>query len=165
MRMVMWMALMAVILFGGCETGPSFMERHEAEKLEREQADRDKVRNSEIREFKDFLALQEYINSFGVWNRDELEELLDARRRQWYVDNRPQLLDRVRDCIRDGKIRMGMAAEEVQASWGWPQEVNRTVHQYGTSSQWVYRPPYNPYISYKSRYLYFENGILRSWQD
>lgn len=41
-------------------------------------------------------------------------------------------------------------------SWGLPEDINRTVGAWGVHEQWIY--PGNVY-------LYFENGILTSWQD
>ncbi|MDJ0331128.1 hypothetical protein [Planococcus sp. S3-L1] len=52
---------------------------------------------------------------------------------------------------------IGMTKEEVEASsWGKPQSVNRTVTATTTREQWVY-PNY--------KYLYFENGVMTSFQD
>lgn len=57
--------------------------------------------------------------------------------------------------IVERKIWIGMTSEMAVDSWGSPKDINRTVTQYGTSEQWVY----------SSGYLYFDNGILKSWQD
>lgn len=54
------------------------------------------------------------------------------------------------------EIWLGMTVEMAVESWGRPQENNRTVGSWGVHEQWVYSI---------SRYLYFENGILTSWQD
>ena len=43
----------------------------------------------------------------------------------------------------------------VRASWGKPDDINRSVGPWGVHEQWVY--------GYK--YLYFEDGSLTSWQD
>ncbi|EON70335.1 hypothetical protein [Lysinibacillus sphaericus] len=52
---------------------------------------------------------------------------------------------------------LGMTYEEVEASlWGEPDDVNRTVTEYGTSEQWVYG---------NGQYLYFDDGILTGFQD
>ncbi|MFC0417730.1 hypothetical protein ACFFHH_20180 [Cytobacillus solani] len=54
-----------------------------------------------------------------------------------------------------GKIGIGMTQEEVIESIGKPTDINKTVTANGTSEQWVY-PNYV--------YLYFEDGILTSYQ-
>jgi hypothetical protein len=41
-------------------------------------------------------------------------------------------------------------------SWGDPEDINRTVGSWGVREQWVYS---------NENYLYFENGILTSWQN
>jgi hypothetical protein len=50
-----------------------------------------------------------------------------------------------------------MTDKMARDSWGAPNDINRTVTAYGTSEQWVYDK--------MKTYLYFENGILTSWQD
>jgi len=59
--------------------------------------------------------------------------------------------------ILDGRIWLGMTDAMAKDSWGQPNENNRTVGSWGVHEQWVY--------SRKNTYLYFENGILTSWQD
>lgn len=67
--------------------------------------------------------------------------------------------------VRDEKIEaargmnptLGMTYDEVKASlWGEPIDINRTVTVYGSYEQWVYG---------NGQYLYFEDGILTSFQD
>jgi regulator of replication initiation timing len=56
--------------------------------------------------------------------------------------------------IIEKKIWIGMTYEMARESWGKPQEINRTVTALINHEQWVYG----------STYLYFENGILTSYQ-
>lgn len=58
--------------------------------------------------------------------------------------------------IIDNKISLGMTKEMVRESWGGPKDINRTVGSWGIHEQWVY---------HGNSYLYFEDGILTSWQD
>jgi len=48
-----------------------------------------------------------------------------------------------------------MTTEQVKMSWGSPYDINRTAGSWGIHEQWVYG----------DKYLYFENGVLTSWQD
>jgi hypothetical protein len=57
--------------------------------------------------------------------------------------------------ILDNKIWIGMTPEMAIESWGRPKYKNRTTFSGGEQEQWVY----------SKAYLYFENGILTSWQD
>lgn len=57
--------------------------------------------------------------------------------------------------IFSGKVWLGMTKEMAEDSWGKPKDVNRTVGSWGVKEQWVY----------SDAYLYFDNGILNSWQD
>ncbi|RLQ92109.1 hypothetical protein [Planomicrobium sp. Y74] len=55
------------------------------------------------------------------------------------------------------KATIGMTAEEVEkSSLGKPESINRTVTAYSVREQWVYE---------NGMYLYFEDGILTSFQD
>ena len=59
--------------------------------------------------------------------------------------------------IINNQIQLGMTKEMVIDSWGRPDDINRTVGSWGVHEQWVYER--------NKTYLYFENGILTSWQD
>lgn len=59
--------------------------------------------------------------------------------------------------IIDRKIWLGMTDDMALESWGLPDKNNRSVGSWGVHEQWVYER--------KDTYLYFENGILKSWQD
>ncbi len=58
--------------------------------------------------------------------------------------------------IAEGKIWLGITPEMARDSWGRPKDINRTVTVSGVREQWVYG---------SHQYLYFNNGILTSWQD
>ena len=57
--------------------------------------------------------------------------------------------------ILEHKIWIGMTKEMAIESWGKPKKNNRTVNAYGTSEQWIY----------SNAYVYFDDGLLTSWQD
>jgi hypothetical protein len=54
------------------------------------------------------------------------------------------------------EIWIGMTDEMLLDSWGKPNEINRTVNEYGTSEQWVYGD---------RNYVYIDDGIVSGWQD
>jgi hypothetical protein len=72
-----------------------------------------------------------------------------------YVAKHPELPITYKKAITAGKIMIGMTKEQVIASWGNPNKINKSVGSWGVHEQWVY----------SSQYLYFENGKLTSWQD
>jgi len=51
--------------------------------------------------------------------------------------------------ILEGKVVIGFTEEMVLLSWGEPKKINKTSY----NEQWVY----------DGQYLYFENGILKSF--
>jgi hypothetical protein len=53
------------------------------------------------------------------------------------------------------KIWLGMTSAMTLESWGKPSDINRSVGSWGVHEQWVYG----------NTYLYFEDGVLTSWQD
>ncbi len=59
--------------------------------------------------------------------------------------------------IYGGEIWLGMTDKMARDSWGSPDDINRSVGSYGVHEQWVYGK-YDTYV-------YFENGVLTSWQD
>lgn len=68
---------------------------------------------------------------------------------------RNQYGDKILQKLLDGYYWIGMTDEMTRVSLGSPDDINRTVGSWGTHEQWVY----------DSLYLYFEDGILTSWQD
>jgi len=57
--------------------------------------------------------------------------------------------------ISNHEIWIGMTTVMTKLSIGSPKDINRTTYAWGIHEQWVY----------DNQYLYFENGILTSWQD
>lgn len=62
---------------------------------------------------------------------------------------------RYQEMIRKHKVCIGMDEDAVVLAWGRPRAINRTVGAWGTHEQWCY----------SSTYLYFENGVMTSFQD
>lgn len=60
------------------------------------------------------------------------------------------------EAIENQQVLFGMTKEQVILSWDRPEDINRTVTQYGIHEQWIYFGP---------KYLYFENNKLTSYQD
>jgi len=56
--------------------------------------------------------------------------------------------------IFEGRFWLGMTDEMAIESLGKPEKINKSVGRWGVHEQWVY----------DSTYLYFENGILNSYQ-
>ena len=55
-----------------------------------------------------------------------------------------------------GQIWIGMTDQMARESIGSPKSKNKSTYSFGVHEQWIY--PNN-------KYLYFENGVLKSWQD
>lgn len=56
--------------------------------------------------------------------------------------------------VAEKKIRVGMTTEQARASWGEPERINETVTANNRREQWIYG----------RQYIYFNNGILTSYQ-
>jgi len=69
----------------------------------------------------------------------------------------------MRDCERIAahRVWIGMSMAMARLSLGEPSKVHRSVYSWGIHEQWVYHM--GDYIA--TRYLYFRDGILTSWQD
>ena len=74
----------------------------------------------------------------------------EIERRSFFSEGEKQL-------IREQKVQMGMRSELLRCIFGYPSDINRTVTQYGTSEQWVFRN--------SGWYVYVENGVVTSWQN
>jgi hypothetical protein len=81
----------------------------------------------------------------------ELPAEVAGIRRGWYVRTHPAAAESCRQLIAQGKITIGMSAEEVRASWGEPLEINRTISGSGVDEQWVFGD---------QDYVYFHNAVL-----
>lgn len=64
--------------------------------------------------------------------------------------------DRTCTAVAMKKVFVGMTAEQARASWGSPEDVNRTTRSSGVHEQWVYG---------SGSYLYFDNGVLTAIQN
>lgn len=89
---------------------------------------------------------------------------ISERRRNWYVNNNPDLTPEMKQIIISGKWQIGMTKEDLYASLGLPDRNNRNVFQDNVREQLVYeydiRVPRTADL-----YFYLEDGILTSWQD
>jgi len=63
--------------------------------------------------------------------------------------------------IKAGVVRIGYTPDQVRAAWGRPADVNRTVSESYTRTQWVY---YKLYTN-GARYVYFRDGRVTSMQN
>lgn len=79
---------------------------------------------------------------------DEAAVLEEVKRRKITVNQK---------LVEGEKLKMGMSDCELLASWGYPEDINRSVGSWGTHVQYVYR-------SLKT-YVYTRNGKVTSWQD
>lgn len=58
------------------------------------------------------------------------------------------------------QIQIGMNACAALAAWGNPSDIHETATGSGDFIQWVYGDPL-----YGAQYLYFENGVITSFQN
>ncbi len=99
--------------------------------------------------------------SFGPISMDDWKYIDGEYRRnlanmERIADGEKERKERI-ESARGKNPTLGMTYDEVKASlWGEPYDINRTVTQYGTHEQWVYG---------NGQYLYFDDGILTSFQD
>lgn len=87
------------------------------------------------------------------------------RSRQRYVANHHNLTPDVRQAILGGTIIMDMTEDQVAASLGPPNHVNRSTYSWGTTTQFCYDEIGFNFNFNRYRYVYFENGRVTSWQQ
>jgi hypothetical protein len=61
----------------------------------------------------------------------------------------------IRKLVIEGKIEIDMTQEQVMVSWGKPDQINQSEGGWKVYEEWVYG----------STYLYFEQGILRNYEE
>ena len=67
-------------------------------------------------------------------------------------------------CLGPSKpIHLGMTKDAVVEAWGRPMRINRSVGSWGVHEQWRYGIYGIATGAANFKYLYFENGILKSW--
>ena len=76
-----------------------------------------------------------------------------------YIQEHPER-SQFKELMIGQEIKVGINKDEAELSWGELRDINRTVTAFGTSEQWVYGDSLS-----HGKYLYFDNGILSSWQD
>ena len=133
----------------------------ERDKLYAELRRRDELAMQKNDSLEDFILIEDSILRKMYNNRSPasyytmtIENVRDARRK-WYVNNN-KISDKTKQLILEGRFATGWPKEHLHASIGKPYDINRTVSSKNVHEQWLY---------YSGYYIYFENGILTSWQD
>lgn len=57
------------------------------------------------------------------------------------------------------KLEVGMNTDQVRSAFGRPSHINRYGNPPNETQQWIYKEG-----RYKELYLYFENGLFKSYQ-
>ena len=110
-----------------------------------------------------YLSESKGINEFkSFWEKQNIaiKKAAELNRTSEIRDNEfNRLKDRfgadAADKIMRKEIWLGMTNSMATESIGSPEKVNKSTNAYGTREQWVY----------KDKYLYFENGLLVSFQN
>jgi len=100
--------------------------------------------------------VKERKNKEGIEIKQHEKEIRDTYRKtlvEKYGTNKA-------DDILKGKLFPGITSDEAERSWGYPDDKNVTTYEFGVHEQWVYEGK-----DYKNRYLYFEDGILKTIQN
>ncbi|MBU1091802.1 DUF2845 domain-containing protein [Patescibacteria group bacterium] len=72
----------------------------------------------------------------------------------------PEWSESIRSKVLRGEVGIGMTKSQVKASWGEPDDINRTAGSWGVNEQWVYDRG-----NFNVQYIYFKNNVVTSWQD
>ena len=77
----------------------------------------------------------------------------------------------IKKAIKNRRVVTGMSKEDVIKSWGQPHDITRTVTSSCVHEEWCYGDLLKGtgrYVYFKKRidrHVYFENGVVTSWQD
>jgi hypothetical protein len=147
-----------VLLLAGCS--PSWIEKAKLEDQEKRKQAINALENADSLE--DFLDVERSNWMLGPESIDN--KFISEKRRKWYVNNNSDLSPEIKETILAGKWKIGMKRNDLLASLGIPEKINRTVTSNVIHEQWIYgydlRVPRETTI-----YFYFVNDVLTSWQD
>jgi len=85
-----------------------------------------------------------------------VDALLEARRKEAYLQEHPELDEQMRQAIRESHVFLGMSKEQVQASLGEPEEVRPPFGTFMNSERWSYYS--------KRMVIFFKDGQIISWK-
>ncbi len=94
----------------------------------------------------------------------ELGNLYPKTRRASFLADNPKLPEPYYSAIANGEICIGMNFYMVIAAIGKPYDINRSTGSWGIHDQWV-MGAYNSARDARYWYIYFEDGIVVSWQS
>ncbi len=82
---------------------------------------------------------------------------VDRARAEAFLARHPEIDDKRRKIIREGRLEKGMSKEEVIASLGSPEEIKKVLRRSEFDERWNYYT--------KRLFIYFGGGRLRAWAD
>lgn len=107
-------------------------------------------------------------NEILQWQRDieNKNKLKLVAKRNEFFEKHPELDENIKQIIEKDSFVLGMTDEQVIASIGYPHKRNISIGSWGKHEQWICGT-YNFILKRltNKKYLYFENGILTSWQN
>lgn len=93
---------------------------------------------------------------FGFYSCDKASAERDAQYHKRIGEEQDANQAILRDAIKQHRIIIGMTRTQVIASWGKPDDINRTITEGHVSEQLIYP---------NSKYAYVDNGVLTAIQD
>ena len=119
-------------------------------------------------EFNPAIIDAAYLSSISYKDSDTIYASMQRRQTAFEKEKREAEAEREKEQeqerlqeLRRTEPYIGMTAEDAKRSaWGYPDEINRTTTQYGTSEQWVYEG-----YQYDNKYLYLDDGIVTAIQE
>ncbi len=97
------------------------------------------------------------INISGAGQADPSSNVSNYWRREIARQTRNE---KVESAISEGRVFIGMEADDARRSWGNPTKINTSIGSYGKHEQWVYERRNS-----RSQYVYIENGVVTSTQS
>ena len=162
---------LVLVLAGGCGViymDPNLEAKRRAELDEEERAENisamNMIQTARPTSIKEVNDLEDRVRKVvTAYDYKPVKGHMARKRKSWYLDYHTDRPDTIVTAINDEKLVLGMSWPDVWAFKGRPNDINRTTSAHGTDEQWVYRDSWE----WNSRiiYLYFDNGVLASWQD
>lgn len=113
-----------------------------------------------VKSWKDIKIYETISSGFGSHPESVFHNGLVVLRQEM-VNRNPDWSEEIKKKIVNGEVSIGMTKKQVRSSLGLPNDINKTVLEYGVHEQWIYKGFGHQEVSY----VYFDDGILTSWQD
>lgn len=92
-------------------------------------------------------------------------QAIQAEQRRQYLAIAPNIDADTKAAILEGKIKVGMDASQIKASWGESVKTERSDGPNGAEDVWIYGYSDYYFNFVPTTYIYFSDAVVTDWQS